>query len=168
MTNTSILFTIPHFSDYGFDPQIDYFQVFEEARNHKRESSSFTSAINDNLHFKLKKPISKGDKKIKKTRKRWWNNALHFFKRKLTSDSNLHCVYGGAGVHSISEPVYQVESRSGSATAYHRTSTGGRWPGTITSTRKGDLSIPCVSLDEVNVDKTHKISASPMPIYLVT
>ncbi|CAH1419269.1 unnamed protein product [Lactuca virosa] len=184
MTNKSPIFPIhepQHFSDYGFDPQIDYFQVLEEARKHKRETYSSRSAI-DNVHFKLQKPISKDDtsKKIKKTRKRWWwKNALHFFKRKRTSSSdssynNLHCVYsgggggGGGGVRAVSGPVYLTDSRNGSATLYHRTSTSRPSSGPLASTRKGDIDIPYISLTELNMDQTHKISGSAMPIYLVT
>ncbi|KAI3501655.1 hypothetical protein L1887_29588 [Cichorium endivia] len=179
MTNRAPIFPIhqpQHFSDYGFDPQIDYFQVLEEARKHKRETYSSRSAI-DNLHFKLQKPISKDDtsKKIKKTRKRWWwKNALHFFKRKRTSSSdssynNLHCVYGaGGGVRAVSGPVYLADSRSGSSTPYHRTSTSRTSSGPLASTRKGDLDIPYISLTELNMEQTHKISGSAMPIYLVT
>ncbi|KAK7836409.1 hypothetical protein CFP56_022561 [Quercus suber] len=66
MSNKSPIFPMPepqHFSDYGFDPQIDYFQVLEEARKHKRET---TRSI-DSIHFKLQKPISKDD--LKKTHK---------------------------------------------------------------------------------------------------
>lgn len=99
MTNKTPIFPMPqphHFTDYGFDPQIDYFQVhiinyintqapaayinnslshfvcqkmkvLEVARKHKRETSSRSI---DALHFKLQKPISKDDsKKILKNRK---------------------------------------------------------------------------------------------------
>ncbi|KAI3713622.1 hypothetical protein L1987_72205 [Smallanthus sonchifolius] len=164
MTIKSPIFTIQepqHFSDYGFDPQIDYFQVLEEARMHKRESSSSRSAI-DILHFKLQKPISKDDnsKKIKKNRKRWWKNALHFFKRKRTSSSD--CV----GVRALSGPLYLAESRSGSSTPYHRSSTSRPSSGPLA--RKGDLDIPYISLTELNMEQTQRISASPVPIYLVT
>ncbi|CAL5399278.1 unnamed protein product [Camellia sinensis] len=54
MSSKSPIFPMPephHFSDYGFDPQIDYFQVLEEARKHKRE----TTRLIDALHFKLQK-----------------------------------------------------------------------------------------------------------------
>ncbi|KAJ0666182.1 hypothetical protein HanPI659440_Chr17g0664011 [Helianthus annuus] len=165
-----------HFSDYGFDSQFDYFQVLEEARKHKRETCSSRSNI-DNLHFKLQKPVTKDDnsKKIKKSRKRWWKHALHFFKRKRTvSPPSSNVVYGdGGGVRAVSGPVYLAESRSGNSTpTYHRLSTSrpssGPLAGTITPVRKGDLDIPYVSLTEVNVDQSYKISASPMPIYLVT
>ena len=111
MSNKSPIFPMPephHFSDYGFDPQIDYFQVLlflsftfsfsvcfsdsepfcfvvknkvlEEARKHKRES---TRPI-DSIHFKLQKPISKDESKKthKAKKKRWWRSALLFFKWK--------------------------------------------------------------------------------------
>lgn len=92
----------------------------------------------DTLHFKLQKPISKDEssKKIKKnsSRKRWWRNALLFFKR---TKSNSEKISGADGyldddgeVHhrrpnlrgSISGPVYITESRSGSNTPYRTTS----------------------------------------------
>ncbi|KAJ0046503.1 hypothetical protein Pint_05194 [Pistacia integerrima] len=71
MSNKSPIFPMPepqHFTDYGFDPQIDYF--------HKKQSSRSI----DSLHFKLQKPISKDESKVKKTlhnkakKKRWWRN----------------------------------------------------------------------------------------------
>nr|GEZ68844.1 serine hydroxymethyltransferase [Tanacetum cinerariifolium] len=133
MTNKTPIFPFhepQHFSDYGFDSQIDYFQVLEEARKHKRDTTSRSTI--ENLHFKLQKPISKDEtsKKIKKNRKqRWWKNALHFFKRKRTSsssdkdyDNNIQCMYGGQQHCTVSGPVYLADSRSGSATPYHRTS----------------------------------------------
>ncbi|KAJ0106360.1 hypothetical protein Patl1_18998 [Pistacia atlantica] len=63
MSNKSPIFPMPepqHFNDYGFDPQIDYFQcsvldsfvenkVLEEARKQKKESSRSI----DSLHFEL-------------------------------------------------------------------------------------------------------------------
>ncbi|KAL9314859.1 hypothetical protein ACSQ67_020311 [Phaseolus vulgaris] len=80
MTNKSPVFPISdpqHFSDYGFDPQINYFQVLEEAMKHKRE----TARSIDSIHFKLQKPISKDESRTKAQRprkKRWWRNALLF------------------------------------------------------------------------------------------
>jgi hypothetical protein len=114
MSNKTPIFPISdpqHFSDYGFDPQINYFQVpfnslsliqvyltkknsffiifyfqnqvLEEAMKHKRESSRSI----DSIHFKLQKPISKEESRnkfhhTKSKKKRWWKNALFFFKRK--------------------------------------------------------------------------------------
>ncbi|XP_076931463.1 uncharacterized protein LOC143596621 [Bidens hawaiensis] len=162
MTNkSSPIFTLHephHFNDYGFDPQLDYFQVLQEARKHKHESSSFRFAI-DNLHFKLQKPFSKDDnsKKIKKTRKRWWKNALHFFKRKRTSSTDR--VYSGPGARTLSGPLYLTKSRTGSSTStpYHRTPSS--------RPLSGHVNIPYINLNE---HQTHTSSAPRMPIYLVT
>lgn len=167
-----------HFSDYGFDPQIDYFQVLEEARRHKRDVSRST----DSLHFKLQKPISKDDSrkpnKIKK--KRWWRNALLFFKWKWVNhqldgnlDHDVHQARARAFRASISGPVYITESRSGSSTPYRTTSrpSSGPLAGTLTPTRKGDVEIPYLSLRELNLEQQQqqqRISTSSLPIYLVT
>ncbi|XVF38752.1 hypothetical protein REPUB_Repub20aG0128800 [Reevesia pubescens] len=181
MSNKSPIFPMPepqHFSDYGFDPQIDYFQVLEEARKHKKE----TSRSIDSLHFKLQKPISKDEQYSKKThihkakkKKRWWKNALLFFKWKkwtphgnhhrdtldldLDLEPDVHRARARAFRASISGPVYITESRSGLNTPYRSTSrpSSGPLAGTLTPTRKGDLEIPYLSLRELyppfSVDK---------------
>ncbi|KAH7859312.1 hypothetical protein Vadar_034471 [Vaccinium darrowii] len=179
MSSKSPIFPIPephHFSDYGFDPQFDYFQVLEEARKHKRET---TSRSIDALHFKLQKPISKDDsnRKIKKTtKKRWWRAALLFFRRKWVHtdadrDDGFGVVHRGRALRgSISGPVYITESRSGSSSPYLTTSRPSSGPiaGTSTPTRKGEVEIPYISLSELNMDSSHRISAAATPIYLVT
>ncbi|KAG8369907.1 hypothetical protein BUALT_Bualt14G0062200 [Buddleja alternifolia] len=172
MSNKSPIFPISepqHFTDYGFEPQIDYFQVMEEARKHKRESTSRSM----DLHFRLQKPISKDDssKKIKKNKKRWWRNALLFFKFDKWAPPGGRRGGGAAelgGRHnrigSISCPVYITESRSGSSTPYRTTSSR---PGSGPLV-KGGVGIPYISLRELNMDQHHRISASSTPIYLVT
>ncbi|XP_010693592.2 uncharacterized protein LOC104906525 [Beta vulgaris subsp. vulgaris] len=183
MSSKSPVFTMlepHHFSDYGFDPQIDYFQVLEEARKHKREA---TRSI-DTLHFKLQKPISKDDpKKCSKKRRHqwWWKNALLFFKTKWAaqhkrpSPIDYHNHHQPCRGGSISGPIYFTEYSSGSqSTSPCRTTTrptSGPIAGTLTPTRKGDLEIPYISLKDLNMDldpPPHVISSTPMPIYLVT
>ncbi|KAF5752188.1 hypothetical protein HS088_TW01G00095 [Tripterygium wilfordii] len=194
MSNKSPIFPMPdtrHFSDYGFDPQIDYFQVLEEARKHKRDRSRSI----DSLHFKLQKPISKDESRRthKSKKKNWWRNALLFFKWKWTHphphshrhhhhhhhrdldldlDQDVHRARAKAFRASISGPVYITESRSGSSTPYRSTSrpSSGPLAGTLTPSRNGDLEIPYLSLRELNMEQQqHRISTSAaMPIYLVT
>ncbi|KAL0538002.1 hypothetical protein IC582_026996 [Cucumis melo] len=185
MSTKSPVFPFPeepqHFSDYGFDPQIDYFQVLEEARKHRRESSRSI----DSIHFKLQKPISKDDSKniTKKKKKRWWKNALLFFKWKWIHihhqndaanflHDDVHQARARAFRASISGPVYVTESRSGSSTPCRSTTrpSSGPLAGTLTPTRKGDVEIPYLSLRELNMEQQqYRISSSaPMPIYLVT
>ncbi|XP_077219057.1 uncharacterized protein LOC143853200 [Tasmannia lanceolata] len=166
MSTKSPIFPMPqpqHFSDYGFDPQIDYFQVLEEARKHKRETRSI-----DSLHFKLQKPISKEDSKKKNKKKRWWKNALLFWKWKKNEDPSnitksrpLESSYG-----PFSGPVYGLETGSGTPSRTSR-SNSGPLAGTLTPTRKGDVEIPYLSLRDLNFEN-HRISSSSMPIYLVT
>ncbi|KAL8142835.1 hypothetical protein V2J09_015867 [Rumex salicifolius] len=166
MATQSPVFSIPephHFSDYGFDPQIDYFQVLEEARRHKRESSSssgYYSRSIDTLHFKLQKPISKDDpyhfskmKKMKNSTKkrRWWKKAIIFIKSRWSPHSSRPI--NPLGPTSISGPIYLTESFGGSATSSRSS----------TPARKGQIGIPYVSLRELNMDPP-----PPMPIYLVT
>ncbi|KAL7104902.1 hypothetical protein ACP275_07G011300 [Erythranthe tilingii] len=165
MSNKPPIFPIlqpQHFTDYGFEPQIDYFQVMEEARKHKRESTAASRSID--LHFKLQKPISKDKKNSKK---RWWRNSLlHFFKLPKWAEppSSAAAAASGARRHhqhrigSISSPVYIIESRSGSSSPYR---TAGR-PGGAAA------EIPYVSLRELNMDDNHRISTTATPIYLVT
>ncbi|GMN62377.1 hypothetical protein TIFTF001_031454 [Ficus carica] len=175
-----------HFSDYGFDPQIDYFQVLEDARKHKRKT---TRSI-DSIHFKLQKPILKDDSKKSHNgkKKRWWRNALFFFKWKWTAgdaffnhdhhhDHDYH--RGFEDVHqararafraSFSGPVYFTESRSGSTTPCRSTSrpSSGPLAGTLSPADKDELDIPYLSLRQLNMEHQQRISTSAMPIYLVT
>ncbi|KAJ4722134.1 Collagen alpha-1(III) chain like [Melia azedarach] len=193
MSNKSPIFPMPdpqHFSDYGFDPQIDYFQVLEEARKHKRETSSSRSM--DSLHFKLQKPISKDEARSKKShnkakKKRWWRNALLFFKWKwihhnsnhvehddldLDLDHDVHNARARAFRASISGPVYITESRSGSSTPHRSTSrpSSGPLAGTLSPVNKTDVQIPYLSLRDLNMEQQQqqRMSTSSLPIYLVT
>ncbi|XP_031277222.1 uncharacterized protein LOC116135645 [Pistacia vera] len=189
MSNKTPIFPVPepqHFSDYGFDPQIDYFQVLEEARKQKKESSRSI----DSLHFKLQKPISKEESKVKKTlhnkakKKRWWRNAFLFFKWKwiynnhheYDANNNLehdvHYARARAFRASVSGPVYITESRSGSSTPYRSISrpTSGPLAGTLSPVNKSEFQVPYLSLRELNMEQQEhqRMSTSSMPIYLVT
>ncbi|KAL6980069.1 hypothetical protein U1Q18_021719 [Sarracenia purpurea var. burkii] len=91
MSSSSPIFPMAephHFIDYSFDPQIDYFQVLEEAKIRRREASRSADA----LRFRPQKSILKdASKKIKKNKRRWWSNALLSFRRKwYRNDSNHH------------------------------------------------------------------------------
>ncbi|ONK63411.1 uncharacterized protein A4U43_C07F14860 [Asparagus officinalis] len=69
----------PHFSGYGFDPQINYVQALEESR---RQTKRAESRRIDSTRFKLSKPISKDHDRAKsKKRKQWWKSAFGFLKR---------------------------------------------------------------------------------------
>ncbi|MCD7454626.1 hypothetical protein HAX54_025372 [Datura stramonium] len=160
MSNKSPIFPIEepqHFIDnYGFNSQIDYFQILKEARKHK-------------------KPIETS-KKIKKQshRKKWWKNALFFFKRNNNENTNTgdlnsgtfsrrRAVSGG----SIYGPLYITESSIGSNSPCRKN----RRPaaGSLTPSKKGDSEIPYINLKEFNGDRQHRISTtSAAPIYLVT
>ncbi|KAK6138778.1 hypothetical protein DH2020_027475 [Rehmannia glutinosa] len=136
---------------------------FEEARKHKKESSSRSV----DLHFRLQKPISKDDssKKIKKNKKRWWRNASLLQVSQVGSSRGAATELGGRHhrIGSISGPVYITESRSGSSTPYRTASRPGSGP-----LMKGEMEIPYISLRELNMDQNHRISATATPIYLVT
>ncbi|CAA6663420.1 unnamed protein product [Spirodela intermedia] len=66
-----------HYSDYGFDAEIDFFQALHQARKHgKREARPL-----EGFRFKLQKPISKGGSSKAKKRGKWWRSALVFWRR---------------------------------------------------------------------------------------
>ncbi|CAI0466888.1 unnamed protein product [Linum tenue] len=181
-----------HFSDYGFDPQIDYFQFLEEAKKHKLNSTTAANSI-DTLHFKLQKPLSR-DESLKATRsnkakikKRWWKNALVFFKLKWAHTNpkfeafeaeegegdDVHRARARALRATMSGPVYYItESRSGSNTPYRTTTSrpaSGPLAGSLSPAVKGDIDLPYVSLRELNMERQQqRMSTSALPIYLVT
>ncbi|KAG5236025.1 Serine hydroxymethyltransferase [Salix suchowensis] len=190
MSNRSPIFPMPepqHFSDYGFDPQIDYFQLLEGARNRKRKTVTARLPV-DSLHLKLRKPISNEDSagrkvhKAKNKKKKWWRNAVLFFKWKCIHSNdrdhyldreNAHEARGRGFRASVSGSVYLIDSLSGSSTPSRSTSrpSSGALAGTLTPARKGDLEIPYLSLMDLNMEQQQQrrgSSTSANPIYLVT
>ncbi|XP_051129269.1 uncharacterized protein LOC127250148 [Andrographis paniculata] len=159
----------PHFTDYGFEPQFHYFQVLEEARNHRRERTAIarSSVDDDMMNFKLQKPISRDDssslsKKIKKTKntRRWWRNALLFFRfpRSPPPDNRINYNIGS----SISGPLYITDSIAGGSPAPYRTASR---PSSGPLVKGEVVDIPYVSLADGNCRTS---SAAATPIYLVT
>lgn len=168
-----------HFSDYGFDPHFDYFQVLEAARKHKKENQGVGKTI-EGLHFKLQKPTISHEldhsKIIKKNkhnhknliRKRWWKKALKFFKRKWNRRRNSQDHRQQGGIHPIGsyeQPVYITESRSGSTTPYRTTSRP--MSGSLSPAMSCEMdNLPYISLKDINNDLQQRTTA--VPIYLVT
>ncbi|MED6140341.1 hypothetical protein PIB30_092279 [Stylosanthes scabra] len=186
MSSKSPVFPMPdpqHFTDYGFDPQINYLQVLEEAMKHKRETSSSRSI--DSIHFKLQKPISKdhdsrtSSRLHKPKKKRWWRNALFFFKSRwahhhhhqnINNINDVHQARARAFRASVSGPVYLTESRSGSSSPHYRT-TKRPSSGPLMAAAKGDVDLPYLSLRDLNMEQQQlqqRVSTSAKPIYLVT
>nr|AAF63814.1 hypothetical protein [Arabidopsis thaliana] len=158
--------------------------VMEEARKHKRETSS--KSYTNGLQFKIQKPISKDNPtrstmhNDKKKKRCWWKKALPFFKwRKwpistvgVNEDRRVRNFRSVTGSMSMSGPIYATESLiSGSNTPYRTTTSkpsSGPIAGTLTPARKGDVAIPYLSLRELNMEQPQRISISSSPIYLVT
>ncbi|XP_058076679.1 uncharacterized protein LOC131225217 [Magnolia sinica] len=164
-SNRSPIFPMPqphHFSDYGFDPQIDYFQILEEARQVRRE----TRPVEEALDFKLQKPISREE--IKKTKKRKWWNALSFWKWERREDQRQQQQHHHLPRRAFSGPVYETESGSSTPNRSSRPSSG-PLAGSLTPTRSGDLETPYLNLREMNPDaQQHRVSTSSLPVYFVT
>jgi hypothetical protein len=158
----------------------------EEARNRKRKTITSRFSV-DSLHLKLRKPISNEESasrkvhKANKKKKKWWRNAMLFFKWKcihsnhkdyyLDHEEYVHEARARAFSASISGSVYLVDSLSGSSTPSRSTSrpSSGPLAGTLTPARKGDMQIPYLSLRELNMEQQQqRSSTSAKPIYLVT
>ncbi|XP_008775695.1 uncharacterized protein LOC103695999 [Phoenix dactylifera] len=175
----SPIFPMPepqHYSDYGFDPQIDYFQVLEEARRHRKRSEVRSL---DALHFKLQKPISKDDATARKKRRRWWKSALLFWKRAKAGGDD-HCDAGSAYGPKVSSPCISHPYRAVSGPLYATESARSSTPcrtsrpssGPLAAAEVGAAGIPYLSLRDLNLVDGARVSASaaptPIPIYLVT
>lgn len=125
-----------------------------------------SSRSNIDMSFKLQKPMSRDEasKKIKKNKKRWWRNALLFFKFPRWPAPPPPSEMGRIG--SISGPVYITESMAGSSIPYR----SGSRPGSGMLGKVGE--IPYISLKELDVVGKSRTSAAAAaaatPIYLVT
>ncbi|KAJ0978458.1 hypothetical protein J5N97_013932 [Dioscorea zingiberensis] len=159
-----------HYSDYGFDPQFDYFQVLEEARRHGKRGEARGSM--DGLHFKLQKPISKDDSRARsKKRKQWWKTAFLFWKRNARggNENRVESCHREPTHRPVSGPLYLTESL-GSRTPCRSIRSGS---GPLRFSPAEQAGIPYLNLKEFNVMESHHrasaTSAPPhVPVYLVT
>ncbi|KAK8960561.1 hypothetical protein KSP40_PGU008354 [Platanthera guangdongensis] len=183
MSNRAPIFPIPpappqHYSDYGFDPQIDYFQVLEEARRYGKRKDGQRAV--DSLHFKLQKPISKEDRSKSKKRRQWWKNAFGIFRRSGRGTSVAVSVSSPVKVSASaapwycgrnlmqSGPLYVAESLSGASTPCRSDRAGS---GPLRAAEFAEAGVPYLSLRDLNLLETRPLStgeAPVKPIYLVT
>ncbi|KAL9686190.1 hypothetical protein QQ045_023645 [Rhodiola kirilowii] len=168
MSNKSPVFPMPephHFSDYGFDPQFDYFQVLEETRNQEREASSRSI---DSIRFKLQKPnsddvIRTPQKKKTKKKRRWWSKAFmmcfNFNWSTKSRFNNNDCN------DNENRDVHMARAQAFRSSAAHRMLRSQP----LLSPGSGCNS-PYLSLRELNVEQQHlrRMSGSASPIYFVT
>ncbi|KAI0529576.1 hypothetical protein KFK09_002129 [Dendrobium nobile] len=158
MATKAPIFPMPiphHYSDYGFDPEIDYFQALEEARRHGKRSDGSRSA--DALHFKLQKPISKEERTKSKKRRQWWKNAFGLFWKSRRSVGR--CVGGRVP----SGPLYATESMPCRAVRANS--------GPLSAAEFMETQVPYFSLRDLNLLESNEVSAGEAtmrPIYLVT
>ncbi|KAI0529570.1 hypothetical protein KFK09_002122 [Dendrobium nobile] len=158
MATKAPIFPMPiphHYSDYGFDPEIDYFQALEEARRHGKKSDGSRSA--DALHFKLHKPISKEERTKSKKRRQWWKNAFGLFWKSGRS------VGRSVGGRVPSGPLYATESMPCRAVRANS--------GPLSAAEFMETQVPYFSLRDLNLLESNELSAGEAtmrPIYLVT
>ncbi|XP_020589636.1 uncharacterized protein LOC110030973 [Phalaenopsis equestris] len=141
--------TPQHYSDYGFDPQLHYFQALEESRRHGTKRSEGSRSCAESLHFKLQKPISKEERSKTKKRRQWWKNAFGIFWKR-----------GRSAVRVPSGPLYVTES------AACRTNSG-----PLRAAEFMGIEVPYFSIRDLDVMAGDGIFAGEYgvrPIYLVT
>ncbi|XP_047337343.1 uncharacterized protein LOC124941122 [Impatiens glandulifera] len=159
-----------HFSDYGFDPQIDFFQGLEASRRNRRDNSSnnnnngMSRSVDSSFHFKLQKPISKDELRIrlkKQKQSKWWRNAFLFIRKGWDysgcrpAAGQDHNTIGGVNNHALiwigstsPSPVFLTENSS------------------TPEEEEEEEEIPYISLTAE--PQLWRNSTSAMPLYLVT
>ncbi|KAJ3696373.1 hypothetical protein LUZ61_000078 [Rhynchospora tenuis] len=180
-----------HFSDYGFDLQVCYFQVLEEARRPAKKGSHDQNRKPslDSVHLKLQKPIFKEESRSKRSKHKhhqlrrtsvasaagkWLQSAgstLLFWKRskKETYHSRSHLRRPDSASYptcysssySASGPLYMTDSYSRAETVTCRAKSGLLAAG------------PYFNLKELNLASGAQsgsagAGAGAMPVYLVT
>ncbi|MQL80777.1 hypothetical protein Taro_013226 [Colocasia esculenta] len=173
--------------DYGFDPQIDYYQALNEARRQhgKREAARPLDAF----RFKLQKPICKDDSrrgakgKKRVGSSRWWRNALLFWKRRGGGDrggsqavqhratavpvpapatcSPAYPCYYGYPYQGAASPLYMADSGDAEGWMPCRRSGGGgegTCLGSLRLTGSGEVKMPYLCLRDLAA-----MDASPSP-----
>ncbi|KAF3340612.1 hypothetical protein FCM35_KLT09456 [Carex littledalei] len=159
-----------HFSDYGFDPQISYFQVLEEARKHAKRGND-TKPCLDSVHLKLQKPISKDKHHRRTTAGKWLRSAgsaLLFWKRNKKENSYSRSY--SRHPYSTSYPTCYSSSYSASGPLYVTDSYSQAEVVTCRA-KSGPLAGPYFNLRELNLvsgAQSNSGGAGAMPVYLVT
>ncbi|KAL5822254.1 hypothetical protein ACOSQ3_020160 [Xanthoceras sorbifolium] len=150
-------------SDYGvheFDPQLDFSQFLEEARQHANEMSFQSSST---YTEELGKQKLGGEKKIKKSWKNslfsWWK--VHKKSKPSMEPANTSSISNPRKGH-VSGPIYG--SGRGDDMKLRR-STSGPITNLFNPIRKGEDEMPYMCLDQLN-DSHHVKSYGP--VYLVT
>ncbi|KAK4839514.1 hypothetical protein QYF36_022487 [Acer negundo] len=164
MMNKSPTYLDYETSDYGvheFDPQLDFSQFLEEARQHAKEvnfqaSSTYTEETG-------KKKQLGGEKKIKKS---WKNSLLSWWKvHKKSKSSNEPAASSNISKPRkghVSGPIYG--SGQGDEMKLRR-STSGPITNLFNPINRGEDEIPYMCLDQIN--NSHPVK-SYGPVYLVT
>lgn len=175
----------PHFSDYGFDPQLLGFSHQPEtkraaARRHHRQPQPLEPP-----RFKLQKPISKKHQHTQKhgdkQRRRWWSAAasaaLLFFKRPSSNSAARSRTAGAASSSYCSAaaafappgPLYFADDGGDDDPAGCACWSPAVRSGHLTAAELGvaSVGVPYVSLRDVNLGGAGGVAPS-MPIYLVT
>ncbi|TXG68167.1 hypothetical protein EZV62_003102 [Acer yangbiense] len=152
-------------SDYGvheFDPQLDFSQFLEEARQHAKEvnfeaSSTYTEEIG-------KKKQLEGEKKIKKS---WKNSLLSWWKVHKKSKPSMEPAastnISNPRKGHVSGPIYG--SGRGDEMKLRRP-TSGPITNLFNPINTGEDEIPYMCLDQINNNSHHVKSYGP--VYLVT
>lgn len=185
-----------HFSDYGFDPEIDFFQVstssllpcsfslicdsyisrfvlqvLGEAGRHGRDASRSM----DPIHFKLRKPISKDDHHhhlrgcLPLKKRRWWRSSFLFFRGRWASKSRRAAKREEVGLRSSPGGTRASFEAAVAAPLYlvESRSESSTRSRMSRKPRNGGLKIPCPR--ELSMEHNRRVSPSAaMPIYLVT
>lgn len=149
-------------SDYGgyeFDPQVDFTQFLEEARQHARQMNLQNSQSNAE---EARKTRTGGEEK--KSKKSWKNSLLKWWKsdnKKNTEPANSSHISNPRKGH-VSGPIY------GSGRAVepkHRRQTSGPLTNLFNPTKRTGNEIPYMCLDQLNSPNGVKAYG---PVYLVT
>ncbi|KAF9587116.1 hypothetical protein IFM89_039659 [Coptis chinensis] len=151
------------YNGHYFDPQVDFSLFLEEAR--KNRSSIMQNQASPFHQKEAQTKMSDEDKKSK----RWWKRCLFSWwkvdkKSKPPRQSANSVRASNLRPGSLSGPIYGSERKAG-PTSQARRHTSGPITSLFTPARGEGISLPYVSLDQLN----HPIvSQAYGPVYLVT
>ncbi|KAG5538047.1 hypothetical protein RHGRI_025213 [Rhododendron griersonianum] len=148
--------------DYGFDPQVDFLQFLEEARNNtSKDNYDDTTQYPEEAQNRQSDEVKKNRKSWKKSLFSWWNAGKKSNSSMVAPTSNSYIPKPKRSL-TASGPI---SGSGGSTSCRFRRQTSGPLKSVFHLTNEVEDEIPYMCLDKL--DNPHGVQ-SYGPVYLVT
>ncbi|KAK9281759.1 hypothetical protein L1049_004664 [Liquidambar formosana] len=153
-------YELANFNGYVFDPQVDFSQFLEEARQHAREGDLKVPSPN------REEAGERSSGEEKKSKRSWKNSLFSWWKADKKTKPHVEPAIitqiSNSRRGHVSGPIY---GSGGGVIGRHRRPTSGPLTSLFNPTKRAENEMPYMCLDKLN--NSHVVEAYG-PVYLVT